>query len=215
MNKLYKKLKNKKGSFALISAIFIFIVVLAITMYTDVIIKKWTINEVQSVMDASGTNTLKMSVDTEALKREESIQFKGDGSTKLKPNDLQAQARYKNKIIELYKNELAKQIGENGTITKLDVYRVDVDFIVPDPNKTVQDDKFGLGRGEKTRPQIILDSTVTMRVKNSSYFDVTNGIDKQVYSSKENETFSVTYKGTKENGEAELAIRSVSRLVYR
>lgn len=206
---MLKKLQNEKGSFAIIGAVLIFIVILAISAYSDMITKRWTINEVQSIMDASGSNTLKNTVDLGYLRAEI---FALDENNQADTDKLDNPERavvstdYKNKIKTAYVRELEQQVSTNQTITELDVQTVDVSF---------EYDTFGLGESEKPRPQITLDSVTKMKVNSQEWMDIMEGMSAEIYSSRNNQTFTVEYQGQTADGQVELIIRSVTRLVYR
>lgn len=201
---MMKKLQNNKGSFAIISAVLVFVVILAISAYSDMIAKRWTINEVQSIMDASGANTLKNTVDLTYLRAE--ILATDENNTADTATKLVATTDYKNKIKKAYIKELESQVSTNQTITDLNVQTVDVSFNY---------DTFGLGESEKPRPQITLDSVTKLKVTSQEWMDNMDGMSADVYSSRNNSTFTVQYAGKTADGKTELIIRSVTRLVYR
>lgn len=225
------KLKGQKGSFAIISAILVFVVILAISAYSDMIVKRWTVNEVQAIMDASGSNTLKKTVDLKFLRAEilaidkdntadtnganteaSPAPEKGEGEAGNDSSQQQEAARvvtatdYENKIKKAYLEELEMQLGSNETITELDVQTVDVSFDY---------DTFGLGESEKPRPQITLDSVSKLKIDSQAFMDNLEGLSAEAYSSRNNSTFTVEYAGKTADGQVELIIRSVTRLVYR
>lgn len=206
---MMNKLRNEKGSFAIIGAMLIFVVILAISAYSDMITKRWTINEVQSIMDATGSNTLKNTVDLAYLRAEIFALDKNnqaDTSKRDNPERVVKSTDYKNKIKTAYVKELQSQVATNETITGLDVQTVDVSF---------EYDTFGLGESEKARPQITLDSVTKMKVKSHEWMDIMEGMSSEVYSSRNNQTFTVEYAGKSADGQVELIVRSVTRLVYR
>jgi hypothetical protein len=204
---MLKNLKNQKGSFAIISAVLVFVVILAISAYSDMITKRWTINEVQSVMDASGSNTLKKTVDLDYLRAEIlATDENNSADTNQNPENTVKATDYKNKIKQEYVKELKSQIATNDTITELDVQTVEVSFDY---------DTFGLGESEKPRPQISLDAVTKMKVNSHEFMDNLDGMTADIYSSRNNNTFTVEYAGRTADGQVELVVRSVTRLVYR
>lgn len=201
---MLNKLKNNKGSFAIISAILIFTVVLCITAYVDIISKRWVTNEVQSVMDVSGTNTLKTTVDKEYLFKEI---LASDPNNPIDKNIKQADTeKYKKKIVDAYKKEIRSQINTNSTIKELDLENVYVSFDY---------DKFGLGVTSKSHPQITLTSVSKIRIDTPMFMDYGDGINTQVYNSRSGKNIQITYKGETDDGKTELGVYSVTRLVYR
>lgn len=203
---MMKKLKEEKGSFAIISAILIFVVILAISAYSDMIAKRWTINEVQAIMDASGSNALKKTVDLNFLRAEILATDKENMADTNSSEHLVKTTDYENKIKEAYLEELQAQVTTNNTIQELDVQTVDVSF---------EYDTFGLGESEKPRPQITLDAVTKLKVHSREFMDNMEGMSAEVYSSRNNSTFTVEYAGKSADGQAELLVRSVTRLVYR
>lgn len=201
---MINKLKNNKGSFAIISAILIFIVVLCISAYVDMTNKRWIVNEVQGIMDSSGTNTLKSTVDKDYLFKEILASSPQNPIDKnIKQSDT---LKYKKKIIEAYKIELSSQVGLNDTIKDMSISNIQVDFDY---------DKFGLGKTKKDHPQITLRAVTKMKVDTPLFMDNMNGIDGNIYDSRNNNNFRVEYEGTNDDGQTELVVYSVTRLVYR
>lgn len=209
---IIKRLKNQKGSYAIISVILVFIIVTAISAYTDMISKRWTINEVQSIMDASGTNTLKSQIDLNKLYSEKFGTANG-GYFDINNSDEKGEKlnkiidkKFKDEVKNAYLNEINSQVGNNASIKDLDVQQVEISFDY---------DSFGLGKSQTPRPQFTLDSVTKLRVKSSTLLDGMEGVSKDIYSSRNNSSFRVEYKGVKEDGYSELIVRSVTRLVYR
>lgn len=201
---MIRKLKDNKGSFAIISAMLVFIVVLCIAYYSDTIAKRWVINEVQAIMDSSGTNTLKSTVDTDYLRKEI---LASDANNPIDVNIRQLDTvRYKNKIKQAYIKEISTQVATNDTITSLDVQDVEVSFDY---------DTFGLGESKKSRPQITLKALTTLKVDSHPMVNTLEGSTAEIYNSRNNDTFQVKYGGVDENGDVTLAVYSVTRLVYR
>lgn len=204
---MMKKLKNEKGSFAIISAILVFVVILAISAYSDMIAKRWAINEVQAIMDASGSNALKSTVDVKLLRDEIlGIDENNLADTNNNPEQSIKATDYKRKIKKAYLKELEQQVKTNNTVQELNVQTVNVSFDY---------DTFGLGESENPRPQITLESVTKMKVRSKEFMDYADGLSADIYSSRNNSTFNVTYAGQSEDGVTELVIHSVTRLVYR
>ncbi|MFJ8531403.1 hypothetical protein [Bacillus sp. NPDC094106] len=202
--KIKQILKNTKGVLSILVVITVFIVLLAITAFSDIATKSWTVNEIQSIMDTSGINALQATVDTHKLRDEIfSIDNKNEIDTGDKSVNL---SDYERKISAKYKQEIRKYVKTNKTIVNFDVEQVKVDF---------GNDTWGLGESQKKRPQIVLDTVSKVRIKNSSYFDNLGGLSKDMYSARNDSNFTVTYNGQKEDGTVELIIRSVTRMVYR
>jgi hypothetical protein len=200
-----KILKNEKGAFSILAVILVFIVVLAITAFTDITSKSYVINEIQGNMDISGINALQGSVDTLRLRAE---QLATDASSKADTGTgaLQMSSSFKANIDNRYDTEFRKRISSNSTITKIEHMGYKVDFTY---------DVWGFGTSAKKRPQIVLDETYKITIRTSSKFDVLSPVTKSLWSARETTGFTVSYGGTNSDGNAELIVRSVTREVYR
>ncbi len=212
--KLYQTLKNRKGAYSVMITILILTMVLVMTGYVDIMNKKWALSEVQTVMDTAGINTLQNQVNNNALRAE--ILSLDQGSNDVSDEDYAdketttfttaEQQRYKSDMALYYKNEIGRQITGRTNVTDYNVERVDVTFSY---------DKWGLGETQKKLPQITLDAVVRLHVKQTGVFDDYAGVQRTMYSARNNANFTVTYAGQTKDGETELIVRSVTRLVYR
>lgn len=207
-----KLLKNEKGSYAIISVILVFVILTCISVYTDMIGKRWTINEVQAIMDTSGTNTLKSKVDLNGLYKEK---FGTEGGSYADINDVNERgerltqivdADFENEIKDAYIDELKDQMIQNENIKDVQFKDVQVSFDY---------DTFGLGKSETPRPQFTIESVLILKVKVSTLVDGLDGLSRDVYSSRNNTSLQVEYQGKTEEGEDLLFVRSTTRLVYR
>ena len=187
MNKLNAFLKNKKGSFSILFVILAFIALLIITATVDIVRQAYVLNEVQGVMDVAGVSAIRGSVEEETLRGEEFVFSRDFASTKYQ--------------------EIVNSRVKPG------------DFIV---DKTLKIDDIhyeysnqGLGQNAGSAHQVWMDSYMIMTVKTSPLFDMIPSLEKRFYKSYNSERFTVTANGESENGEKELIIRSVSRVVYR
>lgn len=213
-SKLKKKLNNIKGAYSVMITVLILIMVMVMTGYVDIMNKKWALSEVQTVMDTAGINTLQNQVNNSALRAE--IFSLNSDSSNISDQDYadranetftnQEQQKYKSDMALYYKAEIDKQIKGRTNVTEYDLERVDVTFSY---------DTWGLGETQRKLPQITLDAVVRMKVKQTGVFDDINMIQKTMYSSRNNANFTVTYDGQAEDGQTELIVRSVTRLVYR
>lgn len=204
INKIKKILNNKKGAFSILAVILVFIVVLAITAFTDITSKSYVINEIQGNMDISGINALQNSIDTLRLRAE---QLATDSANSADTNTgAMLTSNYKSKINSAFDTELKKRISSNSTIVGVQQLNYKVDFTY---------DIWGFGTSAKKRPQIVLDETYRITIRASSKFDTITPIAKAMYSAREGSNFSVSYGGTNGDGNVELIVRSVTREVYR
>lgn len=209
-----EKVQNQKGAYSVVITILILVMVLVMTGYMDIMNKKWAVSEVQTIMDTSGINTLQNQVNNSALRAE--ILSLDKDSNDITDQDyadrnngaftVAEQQKYKSDMALYYQQELARQIKGRTNVSSYEIERVDVTFSY---------DHWGLGTTTKRLPQITLDAVVKMRVKQTGVFDNTINITRTMYSARNNANFTVTYDGEAENGEAELIVRSVTRLVYR
>lgn len=207
-----KLLKNEKGSYAIISVILVFVILTCISVYTDMIGKRWTINEVQAIMDTSGTNTLKSKVDLNNLYKEK---FGTEGGSYADINDVDERgerltqivdAEFEKEIKDAYIDELKNQMIQNDNIKDVQFKDVQVSFDY---------DTFGLGKSETPRPQFTIESVLILKVKVGTLVDGLDGLSRDVYSSRNNTSLQVEYQGQTKEGEDLLFVRSATRLVYR
>jgi|HigsolmetaAR206D_1030411.scaffolds.fasta_scaffold00003_141 uncharacterized membrane protein len=214
MKRLKALWKNERGAYSLIAAILVVILATCLTAYVDIVNMKWALNEVQSVMDSAGINTLQNQVNNKALRAEilslsssnsdlTDQDYADTNNQKFTPAE---QKKYKEEMRKYYYEEIAKQIKTADKVVDYDVERVDITFSYDD---------WGLGDTTGKLPQITLESVVRMRVATTPFFDMSSNVSKTFYSSRNNANFTVTYNGVTEDGKTELIVRSVTRLVFR
>lgn len=191
---MLKKIKTfivcKRGSMGILFVILSLIAVLVITGFIDILRMQTMFNEVQSVMDVAGASALQAGVDQEELKNENLVVDKSD-----------VRVTYR----ELIANVIHTDVG---TINEYSIYDNDIVIDVTNSN-------WGLGTSTKNRPQVILDVVMRVQIDKSVYFDTVNSITKTFYDSFSKEGFTVSYNGQTKDGNTELIIRSVTRIVYR
>lgn len=180
-------LKNKKGSFSILLVMLCFLGIVITTGLLDIIKTSMVLNEIQSIMDVSGVSSLKSGIDTQKIRLEI---FDYD------------------KVIteQNYRKMLYSSIKTGNTISEFQIDYIDI---------KEYKDNWGLGDSRKSRPQVILDNAIKLRLKSSSIFDNISAFQRTFYNSKSNGDFTITYNGQTKDGRTELIIRSVSRLVYR
>lgn len=214
MRKMKALLKSERGAYSIITAILVITLVSCLAAYVDIVNMRWALNEVQTVMDASGVNTLQNQVNNKALRAE--ILSLSSSPRDITDQDYadvskgtftkKEQEYYKAEIREYYRRELARQMEFVEKITEYDVERVDITFSY---------DEWGLGETGRPLPQVTLEAVVRMRVATTPFFDVYDQVSKIMYSSRNNANFTVTYSGVAGDGQTELIVRSVTRLVFR
>jgi len=184
-----KKLRNKEdGAFSILFVILTLIAVLFVVGYIDMMKQSYVLNEVQGVMDISGVSALQAGVDKEKLRQEEFVYSE-------------------DRILSAFYELVYKGINTGDTISYRKLTNVEVTEKPPSV--------WGLGQTSKARHQLFLDSTMILRIKTSSQFDTITNKEKEYFDSKNNQMMTVTFNGTTGDGETELIVRSVSRLVYR
>lgn len=187
MKKINHFIKDQKGAISILFVIFAFIALLIITATIDILKESYVINEVQGIMDVAGVSALNASVDKESLRGEKLV--------------------YSEDVLKsTYHKIIRERINTEGVITYRNILKTEVLHKVSNT---------GLGQVSKAKEQLWLDSIMVIRVKTSTVFDLFPSVQKNYYDSKSNSNFSVEVAGETEDGETELIIRSVTRLVYR
>lgn len=189
-NKSKETIGNIKGAISIWYVMTTVIVLMSIAVFIDVLGHNYTVNEVQGILDISGTGALHAGVDVNSLRREEADFF----------SPALARARY----YELIGQSLNNNLG--GYVQSMEI--VDIQAVAMAPST------WGLGDTNIERPQGILDATVKVTVPMSSILGAVPQAEKAFYRSYNGENFSITYNGTNNEGERELLVRSVTRIVY-
>lgn len=197
-------MQNKKGSYSIIAVILMFISMLAITAYVDILSKTYVLNELQNIMDTTGLSVLQTAFDDKRLK-EEMLALNGENYIDTE-RGTQILGNYEQQLYSRYIQSIEQSIRTNQSITYFQITSFDAFF---------ERSTWGLGSTGLSRPQIGLDVIALVKIRTSSYFDTADVIEKYFYNAKSNNTFVITYQGTNQNGETELMIRSVVRLVYK
>ncbi|WPS85486.1 hypothetical protein SMD22_00050 (plasmid) [Brevibacillus halotolerans] len=187
MNQLKQTIKSAKGSFSILFVILIFIGVLMVTAFVDILIESWSMQEVQSIMDTASVSALRVGVDEAKLRV---------GKFEVNENIVKSE----------YKRLVSMRFDDSKKIKKVHFYPTQVELFT---------EKWGTGVTNKARPQALLDSSVVVVVEGSPTFDLIPGTAEVFYNARSNSDFEVTYLGETKDGNIELAIRSVSRIVYR
>lgn len=187
MKKIKSLLGKKEGASTILYVIIIFIAILIITAFTDMLIRSFTTSELQSSMDIAGVSSLQTGID----------------ETKLRVEIFEVDSH----VVEAtYKNLVMKQLNASEKVKSYRFIRTDVENY---------NSNFGLGISKKNRPQALIDSTMIIVVESSQVFDFFPGAYKTYYDSKDSANFDISYLGKTEDGKVELSVRSVSRIVYR
>lgn len=182
-------LKRKDGGVSIVLVIVMFIGVIIISGTIDLISKQYVFNEIRSIMDMSGVSALSSGVDMTDIRVEEFVINESFVRTE-------------------FKKMVAGAIRTNRTITHFSITDGDIKVDIFRGN-------WGLGTQMRVRGQARLDAVAKVRIRSSSFIDKLPGVQETYYNSLSQEFFTVQYLGTLENGEVELLIRSVTRVVYR
>lgn len=184
-----KNINLKSGAISILIVIAIMISMIIIIGFINITQKSYVFNEVRSIMDMAGTSALKAGVDETAMRMEE---FVLDESF----------------VRKEYKRIISESISENELITSFKLGTNDIDI-------DIYESSWGLGSSTKSRPQARLEAIARVRIKVNSTFDVYQFTKESYYDSYENQNFTITYAGKTNDGEIEIIIRSVTRIVYR
>lgn len=187
MNAINKFLKDNRGSFSILFVVLIFIGVMVVTFFVDMMRQTYTLQEVQSIMDTASVSALRTGVD----------------ETKLRVQIFDVD---KNTVENSYKRLVTNLIDESSNISDFRFTRTKVETFT---------ENWGTGETTKSRPQALLDSSMIITVESSPILDMIPGVEETFYDSRGGSNFEVNYMGRTQDGKVELAIRSVSRIVYR
>lgn len=182
-----KVAKEKRGQISISIVVAMLIAVVVFTGLFDIMRRTYTMNEVHAIMDVASVTALRSSVDEEKLRLE---QFEVDKSMALRN----------------YEKLVKESIQNYGQLESFHFVRTKIEDF---------NENWGLGVTSSSRPQVLIDSSVVITVRSSFLFDNVPSLAKKFYDSRNNGDFVVTYQGKNEDGEIELAVRSVSRVVYR
>ena len=219
VKKLFQKVKNtlsnKKGS-SIIYVIFAVIIVTIITAFLTMDKTSFLFNEIQSIMDSSATTSISYSVDKDKLKKEilavGKSYISSDG-TKKSIN----QAELNQIIKENYLNQLDKNIGRNNIngVMGYELVNFSTEMTYDNWGVNSKSKKTGIVSAKK-RPQIIMDSTVKVKLKSFSDFDTLGNYTMKMYNArKPANDITINVAGRTKDGEIILIVRTVARVVYR
>lgn len=180
-------LKEETGSFSIWYVLLSLIGVLIVAGMFTIFNKSFLLNETQSIMDIAGVSALQANVNQEELRHNQLV-----------VNPIETKRTYRsliNKGLSTYPDIHSYQIKE------LEVVEVN--------------DTFGLGQATKKRQQVLLKSTILLKVTAMPMVDSFTFSQRMFYDAQSDRYFTVQYNGKSEDGETELIVRSVSRIVYR
>lgn len=207
IRKMKQRLNNSKGFISLIITILALIAVLVVSYLLDRTQQNFVIQEVRGIMDSSAQNTL-VSVLSDSHLKEELFGFSSgfisessaDGTYSL-PYDVEQQLR------TTYAKQLNRYVKTNDLILEMEIEKVKFKFAKG---------KWGLGStASKSRPYLVLDSVVQLRLSHTQSFDYSNTFKNTTFEDVDGNTFEIKSIGTPKNSEILLVVRSVSRAVFR
>ena len=205
-----KPLNNNKGFVSILVTILCLIGVVIISYLIDSNTQSLVIREVEGMMDASGKNTLNQVVNVKKLKQEIFGLFEDGEEIKKEDPDgvVPLSSTTKTKIENIYKSELNSQVSTNSVILDAKVDTVNIEF-----GKS----SWGGGLSSKSRPYIVLDTVVTLRIKHTQAFDYSESYHNRTFKAVKSGNTDITVQdlGSPQNGEMVMVIRSVTRMFYR
>ena len=210
MKKLFKKsLKNQKGFVSMLVTILALIGVIMVAYLIDSNSQDFTIREIEGVMDTSAINTFNRTLSIDKLKDEI---FGFDTGGEIKPTDSDGIKTLPYATQQFIKNtyidELNKQASTNSLILEMSVKEFNLEF-----------GKSSWGGGDSTtsRPYLVIDSYVKVRMKHSNAFDYSTTYQNRKFEAYKNGATDIVIKdlGTPQNGEMVMVIRCTSRLYHR
>lgn len=215
-NKAKNLLNNKKGDVAILYVIFAVLIITIITAFLTMNKTSFLFNEIQSVMDSSATTAITYSVDKDKLKQEilavGSSYISSDGKKKnINQSELTKIIRQK------YVEQLNKNIGTNNIngVMGYDIVNFTTEMSYDDWGVNAMDSATG-SLAPKARPQIIMDSTIKVRLKSYADFDTLGNYTMKMYNArKPSNDITISVAGKTNDGEIILIVRTLARIVYR
>lgn len=206
IKKILKNIKDSKGAISIIAVGMILIVVMCMTAYVDIATRSWTLNELQSDIDTAGINALQTSIDLKEL-RAEILGIDNDNKIDTGNGKIRL-TNYEGKIDEKFAQYFGKLVSTNAKSTVKS-------WKIMNQNAYFLNTNNGLGVSNKTRPQIGLDTTMIITLQSSSMFDNPRYYNKTFKNKMGDKNFQIEYRGKNKDGQTELLVRSVTRLVYK
>lgn len=209
--KWFKKVKSiwtqESGIVSVLVTILCLIGVMVVAFLLDRTHQNFIIQEVRGIMDSSAQNTLVSSLSDSHLKEELfgfSEQFisedNGDAVYDLP-------ASIESEMENTYESQLRDYVQTSDMILEIKVEKLNFKFAKG---------KWGLGSiATKSRPYLVLDSVVQLRLNHTQSFDFTSSFKNSHFEDVDGNTFEIQHIGTPVNSEILLVVRSVSRAVFR
>jgi len=178
-------LNNKQGSFSILFTILALTAVSVIIAMSGILRQHFVINEVQGVMDIAGVGALRMSIEDGPAKEDVFL--------------------VKHEVAESYFNQtMAQHIKPGSYINYANTQVLDI-------NNSMHES--GPGAIGYSR-QVWMDTVTLLRVESSFMFDLFPGLEKRFYDAYSDEGFTISLGGVREDGQRELIVRSVTRIIF-
>lgn len=209
MKKMKALLQSQKGFISMLVTILLLIGVLVIAYLLDSNSQDFVIREVEGIMDVSAINTFNRTISVEKLKDEV---FGFDTGGEIKPTDpdkVYTLPKVTEDLIKnTYKDELNRQVSKNSLILEMTPLETRLEFA-----KGI----WGGGFRGKSRPYLVLESVVKVRLKHSQAFDYSSTYQNRKFASYKSGVTDITVKnlGTPKDGEMVMVIHCTSRLFHR
>lgn len=197
MKNVFKKISDKKGVISIIYIILIFIATIVILGFIGITNKAMSINEIQGIMDNAGVIALRRSVNETKWRVEE-----------LEVNESMA----RNEFIKLIHEYL--DAGKGKLLKSYHIDRNDVRIYPPNHPRIRS---LGISSNIKgPRDQYFLEATMTATFPVESIVDLVSYHAVSFFDFlNTNDYATVMVSGRNEDGEMEVIVRTVSRLVLR
>ena len=187
VNSMKKFLKDTQGAISILFVILGVIAIMLCSAFLDLMQRQWILQEAQSIMDTAGVTALHAGVDQQKLRIGE---FDVNKSV----------------VRGHYQGLVSQKFSNSDSIISYNLIRTDISTFT---------DNWGVGVSSKQHPQAMLVSYIMVTVPSTPVLDFSEGFTETFYNSRGNTTFTVSYQGQNNDGQHELILRSVTRVVYR
>lgn len=200
-------LQRKDGVISILVTILCLIGVMVVAFLIDRTNQNFIIQEVRGVMDSSAQNTL-VSVLSDSHLKEELFGFSSSFIPESAPDgDYPIPDEIKSQLLSTYEQQLKNYVKTNDLLLEVKIEEAKFKFAKG---------KWGLGAtASKSRPYLVLDSVVQLRLAHTQSFDYFNTFKNTTYEDVDGNTFQIEHIGSPTNSEILLVVRSVSRAVFR
>ena len=207
LTKLKQIWKGESGMISILVTLLSLIAVLVVSFLIDRTNQNFIIQEVRGIMDSSAQNTL-VSVLSDSHLKEELFGFSGGFISESAPDgDYPIPADIKAQLLTTYNTQLSDYVKTSNVL---------LGYQIEEANFKFAKGKWGLGSvASKSRPYLVLDSVVQLRLSHTQSFDYSNTFKNTTYEDVDGNTFEIQAFGSPINSEILLVVRSVTRAVFR